>query len=264
MNQLFQEISIFHPNKEKYISKLSAKDLKKIYGKRIVVNGVTLHIDEGEIVGLLGPNGSGKTTSFYMIMGLVSLDSGNITLDDKVITGYPLYKRARMGISYLPQDSSIFRRLTVRQNIQAVLELQLDDQGKPINPSTISEKTNYLLNELQIAHIGQNSGASLSGGERRRVEIARTLATNPKFILLDEPFSGIDPVSVIDIQNIIYLLKNRGIGILITDHNVRETLKVCDRAYIISEGKLLVSGLPHEIIENETVRKIYLGKSFRM
>lgn len=245
--------------------KLQAIGLRKTYGKRTVVKDVTLEVSSGEVVGLLGPNGAGKTTSFYMIVGLVPADFGRIEIDGKTITALPIHQRARIGLSYLPQDASIFRRLTVEQNIKAVLELQIDSNtGKRLTKDQIHAQLENLLNELQITHIRSNPALSLSGGERRRVEIARALATNPRFILLDEPFAGVDPIAVIEIQRIIRFLKERNIGVLITDHNVRETLGICDRAYIISDGTVLTSGSPTEIIHNPDVRKVYLGENFKM
>jgi lipopolysaccharide export system ATP-binding protein len=199
-----------------------------------------------------------------MIVGIVPTDSGRIEIDDKAITSMPMHKRARLGLSYLPQDASVFRRLTVEENIRAVLELQQDERGRPLSSARIGENLESLIDELQIGHIRRNTAISLSGGERRRVEIARALATHPRFILLDEPFAGVDPIAVIEIQRIVHFLKNRNIGVLITDHNVRETLGICDRAYIISEGKVLTNGHPSEIIDNEAVRKVYLGKNFKM
>jgi len=243
---------------------LIATGLKKTYGKRTVVQDVSLSVDSGEVVGLLGPNGAGKTTSFYMIVGIVPTDSGRIEIDGVPITAMPMHKRARLGLSYLPQDASVFRRLTVEQNIRAVLELQLDDDGRSLNQAEIDRQLDNLLDELQIQHIRGNTAISLSGGERRRVEIARALASHPRFILLDEPFAGVDPIAVIEIQRIVQFLKGRNIGVLITDHNVRETLGICDRAYIISDGKVLTNGHPDEIIDNEAVRQVYLGKNFRM
>ena len=243
---------------------LRATGLRKTYGKRTVVQDVSLSVDSGEVVGLLGPNGAGKTTSFYMIVGIVPTDAGRIEIDSTPITSMPMHKRARLGLSYLPQDASVFRRLTVEENIRAVLELQLDDDGKSLSSHKIGENLETLLDELQIGHLRRNSAISLSGGERRRVEIARALATHPRFILLDEPFAGVDPIAVIEIQRIVHFLKNRNIGVLITAHNVRETLGICDRAYIISEGTVLTNGHPSEIIDNEAVRKVYLGKNFRM
>lgn len=245
--------------------RLSAIGLRKTYGKRTVVHDVSLEVSSGEVVGLLGPNGAGKTTSFYMIVGLIPADSGRIEIDSTNITALPIHRRARIGLSYLPQDASVFRRLTVEQNIRAVLELQENPEtGKKLNKQQVEENLNNLLNELQISHIRTNQALSLSGGERRRVEIARALATHPRFILLDEPFAGVDPIAVIEIQRIIRFLKNRNIGVLITDHNVRETLGICDRAYIISEGKVLTNGSPAEIVQNPDVRKVYLGEHFKM
>jgi len=244
--------------------RLRATGLKKIYAARTVVQDVSLSVDSGEVVGLLGPNGAGKTTSFYMIVGLVPADAGRIEIDDQVITGLPIHKRARMGLSYLPQDASVFRRLSVEDNIRAVLELQHDTQGKRANATRLNERLEILLEELQIGHLRKNTAVSLSGGERRRVEIARALATQPRFILLDEPFAGVDPIAVIEIQRIVRFLKSRNIGVLITDHNVRETLGICDRAYIISEGKVLTNGHPDEIVGDPAVRRVYLGEHFRM
>lgn len=243
---------------------MSAIGLGKTFGRREVVHDVTLSVDSGEVVGLLGPNGAGKTTSFYMIVGLIPADTGRILINDRDITGIPMHKRARLGLSYLPQDASVFRRLTVEQNIRAVLELQLDDEGKPLAKDEINSLLDTLIGELQIEHIRTSMAISLSGGERRRVEIARALATRPRFILLDEPFAGVDPIAVIEIQRIVHFLRERNIGVLITDHNVRETLGICDRAYIISEGSVLTSGHPDEIVDNEAVRQVYLGKNFRM
>jgi len=243
---------------------LRATGLRKSYGKRTVVHDVSLSVAGGEVVGLLGPNGAGKTTSFYMIVGIVPTDAGRIEINDVAVTSMPIHKRARLGLSYLPQDASVFRRLTVQQNIQAVLELQRDAQGRGLSRTQVHERLESLLEELQITHIRRNTAVSLSGGERRRVEIARALATQPRFILLDEPFAGIDPIAVIEIQRIVLFLKRRGIGVLITDHNVRETLGICDRAYIISEGEVLAGGAPADIIANEAVRQVYLGEHFRM
>lgn len=243
---------------------LRAIGLRKVYGKRTVVQDVSLSVDSGEVVGLLGPNGAGKTTSFYMIVGIVPADAGRIEIDDIDITSMPMHKRARMGLSYLPQDASVFRRLTVEQNIRAVLELQRDDEGKRLGKFEIQQELDTLIAELQIEQIRKNTAISLSGGERRRVEIARALATRPRFILFDEPFAGVDPIAVIEIQRIIQFLRARHIGVLITDHNVRETLGICDRAYIINEGQVLTSGDPDDIVHNEAVRQVYLGKDFRM
>ncbi len=225
---------------------------------------VSISVNSGEVVGLLGPNGAGKTTSFYMIVGLVAADAGRIEIDGESISSMPIHKRARKGLSYLPQDASVFRRLTVEENIRAVLELQVDNDGQKFSKSKIEEQLNVLLDELQIGHIRGNSALSLSGGERRRVEISRALATRPRFILLDEPFAGVDPIAVIEIQRIVRFLKSRGIGVLITDHNVRETLGICDRAYIISDGKVLTSGQPDQIVDDPSVRRVYLGEHFKM
>ena len=244
-------------------SKLVVRHLQKTYGKRTVVSNVSLDVASGEVVGLLGPNGAGKTTSFYMIVGLVPADDGSIDLDGFDLTRLPIHKRASMGLSYLPQEASVFRKLNVEDNIRAVLELQKKD-GKPLSKEEIEAKLDSLLAELQIEKLRTNSAMSLSGGERRRVEIARALASDPRFILLDEPFAGIDPIAVIEIQRIVRFLKDRGIGVLITDHNVRETLGICDHAYIINQGTVLASGHPEEIIENESVRRVYLGEHFRM
>jgi lipopolysaccharide export system ATP-binding protein len=243
---------------------LRAVGLRKSYHGRTVVQGVSLSVASGEVVGLLGPNGAGKTTSFYMMVGLVPADAGRIEIDDVPITSMPIHKRARLGLSYLPQDASVFRRLSVEQNIRAVLELQIDQHGKPLSTTRVDTLQEELLEELQISHIRRNTAISLSGGERRRVEIARALATSPRFILLDEPFAGVDPIAVIEIQRIVRFLKVRGIGVLITDHNVRETLGICDRAYILSEGKVLTAGHPEEIVVNPAVRRVYLGEHFRM
>jgi len=237
---------------------LSVQNLQKTYNKNNVVKDISLNVESGEIVGLLGPNGAGKTTSFYMIVGLVAADHGQIKIDQKDLTRMPIHLRSRLGISYLPQEPSIFRKLNVSQNILSIIELNEKSKIKQ------QEKLNLLLKELNIDHIRQNTAISLSGGERRRVEIARCLATNPKFILLDEPFAGIDPIAVLDIQTIIKQLSKKGIGILITDHNVRETLGICNKAYIVSQGKIFASGDPNELIENENVREIYLGKNFKL
>lgn len=252
-----------HPDTAQ-LGRLNAIGLRKSYGGRMVVQDVSLSVDSGEVVGLLGPNGAGKTTSFYMIVGLVPVDAGRIEIDGTNITSMPIHLRARRGLSYLPQDASVFRRLNVAQNIRAVLELQIDANGKRIKESDIKQRLETLLDELQIGHLRHNGALSLSGGERRRVEIARALATNPRFILLDEPFAGVDPIAVIEIQRIVRFLKSRGIGVLITDHNVRETLGICDRAYIISEGKVLTTGKPNEIINDPSVRRVYLGEHFKM
>jgi lipopolysaccharide export system ATP-binding protein len=250
-------------NQQPTQSVLSAQGLQKTYGKRTVVKDVGLEVKSGEVVGLLGPNGAGKTTSFYMIVGLVPSDKGSISLDGKVISGLPIHERARLGLSYLPQEASVFRKLNVAENIQAVLELQ-KNKGVPLSKTEINTRLDELLHELQITHLRDNPAMSLSGGERRRVEIARALASNPKFILLDEPFAGVDPIAVGEIQRIVKFLRDRNIGVLITDHNVRETLGICDHAYIISDGRVLAQGLPSEIIENEQVRQVYLGENFRM
>jgi len=244
--------------------KLVATGLRKTYGSRTVVHDVSLSVESGEVVGLLGPNGAGKTTSFYMIVGLVPADAGRIEIDGAPITALPMHKRARMGLSYLPQDASVFRRLNVKDNIRAVLEIQTDDQGRTLSSEQVNEQVESLLEELQINHIRSSMALSLSGGERRRVEIARALATHPRFILLDEPFAGVDPIAVIEIQRIVRFLKGRNIGVLITDHNVRETLGICDRAFIISEGKVLTNGHPDEIVGDPAVRRVYLGEHFRM
>jgi len=244
-------------------STLLVKGLQKSYGARQVVHDVSLTVTNGEVVGLLGPNGAGKTTSFYMIVGLVPSDGGEIDLDGVDISRLPIHQRAVLGLSYLPQEASVFRKLTVEDNIRAVLELQRQD-GKPLTKKQISDKLESLLQELQIDKLRESQALSLSGGERRRVEIARALATNPRFVLLDEPFAGIDPIAVIEIQRIVRFLKERGIGVLITDHNVRETLGICDRAYIINQGSVLASGSPDDIIADESVRRVYLGEHFRM
>ena len=245
-------------------SELVASHLEKTYGKRKVVHDVSLTLRNGEVVGLLGPNGAGKTTSFYMIVGLLRADGGTITIDGQRVEDMPIHLRSRMGLSYLPQEASIFRKLNVSENIQAVLELQLDAHGKPLTASAIQERLQQLLQDLHITHLHDTPALALSGGERRRVEIARALATQPRFILLDEPFAGIDPIAVIEIQRIIRFLKQRGIGVLITDHNVRETLGICDHAYIISDGRVLAAGSPQEIVANTDVRRVYLGEHFRM
>jgi len=239
-------------------SRLSTRNLKKNYKKRTVVEDVSIEVGSGEVVGLLGPNGAGKTTCFYMVVGLVACDGGDVYLDEQKITHFPIHQRAKLGVSYLPQEASVFRKLTVIENIKAVLELQR------LDASEIETRAEQLLDELHISHIRNSSAASLSGGERRRVEIARALSTDPRFILLDEPFAGVDPIAVLDIQKIIRFLKERNIGVLITDHNVRETLGICDHAYILNEGGVLASGRPDEIIYNETVRRVYLGENFRL
>jgi lipopolysaccharide export system ATP-binding protein len=247
------------PANPKPVSVLSATGLVKRYKKRTVVRDVSVSLRAGEIVGLLGPNGAGKTTSFYMIVGLVPADGGKIELDGKDITRLPMHARARLGVGYLPQEASVFRKLTVADNIRAILELRSD-----LDKARREEELERLLGELHIAHIRDGIGESLSGGERRRVEIARSLAANPRFILLDEPFAGVDPIAVGDIQTIVHHLRDRGIGVLITDHNVRETLALCERAYILAEGKVIAEGRPVELLENPTVRKVYLGEQFHL
>ena len=246
------------------ISTLDIQALRKAYKGRTVVQNVSMKISSGEVVGLLGPNGAGKTTSFYMIVGLVKSDAGDILMDGENLARMPIHRRARLGLSYLPQEASVFRKLSVADNIRAILELQTDANGRPLEAAKVESRLTELLDDLQIGHIRDSMAISLSGGERRRVEIARALATSPRFILLDEPFAGVDPIAVIEIQRIVRFLKSRGIGVLITDHNVRETLGICDRAYIISEGSVLASGTPSEIVANENVRKVYLGEHFRM
>ncbi len=245
-------------------SRLVAQGLQKSYGSRKVVQDVSLSVQKGEVVGLLGPNGAGKTTSFYMIVGLVRADAGEISIDGQPVEHMPIHRRARLGLSYLPQEASIFRNLTVEENVRAVLELQRDDAGKPLGHGEIEARLDTLLRDLRVDHLRDSPAPALSGGERRRVEIARALATQPRFILLDEPFAGIDPIAVIEIQRIIGFLKSRGIGVLITDHNVRETLGICDHAYIINEGHVLAAGAPSEIVNNADVRRVYLGEHFKM
>jgi len=240
-------------------NRLEVEALAKSYKRRAVVKSVSMHVNGGEIVGLLGPNGAGKTTCFYMIVGLIENDSGSIRLNGKTISHLPMHQRARLGIGYLPQEASVFRNLTVEQNILAILQLRKD-----IDKPTRQQMLESLLEDFQIEHLRNNEGISLSGGERRRVEIARALANQPGFILLDEPFAGVDPVSVIDIQSIIRQLAERGIGVLITDHNVRETLGICDRAYVMGQGEILAEGKPQQILENKIVRKIYLGDDFKL
>ncbi len=240
------------------MSELKATHLKKRYKSRTVVHDVSFSLASGEVIGLLGPNGAGKTTCFYMVVGLVPLDGGGIYLDNQVLSDMPMHNRARLGISYLPQEASIFRRLSVEENIFAVLELQGFDD------TTAQRHLDELLHDLKIGHLRNNPAISLSGGERRRVEIARALASQPRFILLDEPFAGVDPIAVIDIQKVIGFLKERNIGVLITDHSVRETLGICDRSYIVSEGAILASGKPDEIVCNEHVKKVYLGEHFKL
>ena len=240
------------------MSTLEVFNLRKRYKARVVVKDVSLSVDSGDVVGLLGPNGAGKTTSFYMMVGLTRSDGGQILLDGRDMSTLPIHRRALLGLSYLPQEASIFRKLTVAENIQAILELQ------PIPAGEVAQRLDELMHDLNIEHLRDAAALSLSGGERRRVEIARALATRPRFILLDEPFAGVDPIAVLDIQKIIRFLSGRGIGVLITDHNVRETLGICDRAYIINEGLVLASGKPDEIVYNENVRKVYLGEHFRL
>jgi lipopolysaccharide export system ATP-binding protein len=240
------------------MTQLRAQSLRKRYKSRTVVQDVSLEVSSGEVVGLLGPNGAGKTTCFYMIVGLIPLDAGAIHLDAHELTHLPIHRRARLGISYLPQENSVFRRLSVEENVQAILELQ------GLGREEIETRLADLLKDLNISHLRKHAALSLSGGERRRLEIARALGTKPAFVLLDEPFAGVDPIAVLDIQRIIRFLKERGIGVLITDHNVRETLGICDRAYIINEGAVLASGHPEEIVYNDSVRRVYLGENFRM
>ena len=237
---------------------LKAMSLRKDYGNRTVVHNVSFEVKRGEIVGLLGPNGAGKTTSFYMVVGLVAMSEGKIVLDDEDIGHLPIHKRAQRGLGYLPQEASIFRKMTVEENIRSILELD------GLSKEATNKRLEALLDDLHIEHLRNNAAPSLSGGERRRVEIARALAADPQFILLDEPFAGVDPIAVMDIQRIITFLQQQGIGVLITDHNVREMLKICDRAYIISEGMVLAAGTPAEIVDNESVRRVYLGEHFRL
>jgi lipopolysaccharide ABC transporter, ATP-binding protein len=238
-------------------SRLVVQNLQKSFKKRQVVKSFSLEIESGEVIGLLGPNGAGKTTSFYMIVGLIAADAGSVTLDGQELRHLPIHERARLGVGYLPQEASIFRKMTVEQNIHAILEISTKDKSR------IDGEVEKLLADLNIGHLRHNPAPSLSGGERRRVEIARVLAMQPRFILLDEPFAGVDPIAVIDIQKIIDFLKSRGIGVLITDHNVRETLSICDRAYIISDGTVLASGKPDDLVNNEQVRSVYLGENFK-
>jgi len=237
---------------------LKAENLAKRYKSRQVVNNASVQVASGEVVGLLGPNGAGKTTCFYMLVGLIRSDAGRISLDDADLTRLPVYRRARLGLSYLPQEPSIFRRMSVSENIAAMLEL------KGFDAAETETRLENLLEDMHLTHLRQANASSLSGGERRRVEIARALATSPRFVLLDEPFAGIDPISVIDIQKIVRFLTDRDIGVLITDHNVRETLGICDRAYILNQGEVLAAGTPEEIIYNESVRQVYLGEHFRL
>ncbi|HHO0718275.1 TPA: LPS export ABC transporter ATP-binding protein [Neisseria meningitidis] len=238
-------------------SRLVVQNLQKSFKKRQVVKNFSLEIESGEVVGLFGPNGAGKTTGFYMIVGLIAADAGSVMLDGRELRRLPIHERARLGIGYLPQENSIFRKMTVEQNIRAILEIRIKDKKQ------IDGEVEKLLADLNIGHLRRSPAPALSGGERRRVEIARVLAVKPRFILLDEPFAGVDPIAVIDIQKIIVFLKSRGIGVLITDHNVRETLSICDRAYIISDGAVLASGRPDDLVGNEKVRAVYLGENFK-
>jgi lipopolysaccharide export system ATP-binding protein len=247
-----------------HTSRLEVSGLRKAFGSRQVVNDVHLAVGAGEVVGLLGPNGAGKTTTFYMVVGLIRADAGDIRIDGEPVHGKPIHQRARLGLSYLPQEASIFRKLTVQENIRAVLELQLGPNGRALRDNEIERRLEQLLRDLSIDKLRDSPAPALSGGERRRVEIARALATQPRFILLDEPFAGVDPIAVIEIQRIIGFLKSRGIGVLITDHNVREMLGICDHAYIISDGRVLAEGTPQQIVENADVRRVYLGEHFRM
>lgn len=241
------------------MSRFAANDLVKRYRSRRVVNGISLHVDSGEVVGLLGPNGAGKTTCFYMMVGLIRSDNGSIRLDHEDVTAFPMHQRARRGIGYLPQEPSVFRKLSVAENVMAILETIVG-----LSREERTTRLNSLLEELHITHIKDSLGMSLSGGERRRVEIARALATRPKFLLLDEPFAGVDPISVLDIQNIVRQLSESGIGVLITDHNVRETLGICQRAYIVNEGQVIAEGNPSHLLTDTRVRQVYLGENFRM
>jgi lipopolysaccharide export system ATP-binding protein len=241
------------------MTRLEARKLSKSFSGRQIVDAVSLHVDSGEVVGLLGPNGAGKTTCFYMIVGLIPSDSGSVWLDDRELTRFPMHVRARHGVGYLPQEASVFRKLSVADNLRAVLEMR-----KTLTRRNRADKMEELLKELHIGHLRDQKGLSLSGGERRRVEIARALAMEPRFILLDEPFAGVDPISVIDIQRIVEHLTERDIGVLITDHNVRETLGICDRAYILGSGQTLAEGPPDAILQNQEVRDVYLGDHFRM
>jgi lipopolysaccharide export system ATP-binding protein len=246
------------------VSRLQANGLQKTFGARKVVKDVHLAVGAGEVVGLLGPNGAGKTTTFYMVVGLVRGDAGEILIDGREVQHMPIHQRSRLGLSYLPQEASIFRKLTVEENIRAVLELQFDGAGRRLSEARIEELLRTLLTDLSIEKLHDTPAPALSGGERRRVEIARALATQPRFILLDEPFAGVDPIAVMEIQKIIAFLRGRGIGVLITDHNVRETLGICDRAYIISDGSVLAEGSPDQIVADPQVRRVYLGEHFRM
>lgn len=256
MNQIAESGST--PDALSTKSILRADRLRKSYKKRVVVSDVSLFVESGEVVGLLGPNGAGKTTCFYMIVGLVPLDSGGILLDEKDVSRLPIYRRSRLGLAYLPQEASIFRKLTVAENIQAVLEL------RNLSPDEIDNKRDSLMDELHITHLRNNPAISLSGGERRRVEIARALAAHPQYMLLDEPFAGVDPISIGEIQKIVTHLKELGIGVLITDHNVRETLKICDRAYVLNDGVVLAEGQPAQLLDNPKVREVYLGQTFKL
>jgi lipopolysaccharide export system ATP-binding protein len=240
------------------MSQISAQNLRKTYGKRTVVQDVSFDVDSGEVVGLLGPNGAGKTTCFYMVVGLVAADGGSVRMDTHDLTHMAIHQRARLGLSYLPQEPSIFRKMTVEENIRAILEL------KSYSKDEREEHLNNLLDDLHISHLRDAAAVSLSGGERRRVEIARSLAINPRFILLDEPFAGVDPIAVLDIQKLVEFLIERDIGVLITDHNVRETLGICDKAYILSEGRIIASGSPQSVLDNQRVREVYLGSEFRL
>ena len=257
-----QRLTLVKP--EPRSSVLRAAGLMKRYRKRTVVSDVSLTVESGEVVGLLGPNGAGKTTCFYMILGLVPIDAGSVMLDGEDLTHLPIFRRSRLGLSYLPQEASIFRKLNVQDNVRAVLELQRDDAGAQLSRAEIERRLTALLQDLRVDHLRDSPALALSGGERRRVEIARALATQPRFILLDEPFAGIDPIAVIEIQRIIGFLKSRGIGVLITDHNVRETLGICDRAYILNEGSVLAQGAPDALLANPDVRRVYLGDAFRL
>lgn len=245
-------------------SQLEAERLQKSYGARKVVKDVHLAVGSGEVVGLLGPNGAGKTTTFYMVVGLLRADDGEIRIDGRPIQRLPIHQRSRLGLSYLPQEASIFRKLTVEENIRAVLELQVGPNGRPLDAASIEQQLQSLLEDLGIEKLRGNPAPALSGGERRRVEIARALATQPRFILLDEPFAGVDPISVGDIRTLVHDLKTRGIGVLITDHNVRETLEIVDRAYILNDGVVLMSGTSDEVVRDENVRRVYLGQNFRI
>ncbi len=240
------------------MSRITAQNLRKVYGQRTVVHDVSFEVGSGEVVGLLGPNGAGKTTCFYMVVGLVPADGGRVQMDEHDLTHMPIHQRARLGLAYLPQEPSIFRKMSVEENIRAILEL------KRYHRDELEEHLDNLLDDLHIAHLREAAAVSLSGGERRRVEIARALALNPRFVLLDEPFAGVDPIAVLDIQKLVHFLVERDIGVLITDHNVRETLGICKRAYIINEGRVLISGTPDVIIQDESARKVYLGENFRL